>query len=247
MERLNGFNVYGYRLTVKVANQKNGSIGSRTNDGIGIKTNKVGGGANMDAAEGSVQGAKVKKVRGHVQDEDLWELQKCLVGEMATVCSVRAIADRLEKWGLNGIKVGRMGGKTFLLSFEDEDLYIMMEDLEWSYLKEIFYSVEVAIVSSGDVDITTPRACGDVRDMEIDMDKNEEESFRDFFPEISQEKRPKIVKRSLSDSDLATRWNAATNEARKVLKLGKRLGMGIIGDEQEAVKEIARLEFGEAD
>ncbi|KAL4388911.1 hypothetical protein GQ457_09G014360 [Hibiscus cannabinus] len=123
-------------------------------------------------------------------------------------------------------------------------------------------SVEVAIVSSGDVDIITPRACDDVRDMgllpnllatdsipkraedvdkrmnarfskgdfdqgdsEIDMDKNEEESFR----------------------DLATRWNAATNEARKVLKLGKRLGMGIIGDEQEAVKEIARLEFGEAE
>ncbi|KAL4386797.1 hypothetical protein GQ457_09G014390 [Hibiscus cannabinus] len=114
MESLNGFNVYGYRLTVKVANQKNDFIGSRTNDGIGIKTNKVGGGANMDAAEGSVQGAKVKKVRGHVQDEDLWELQKCLVGEMATVCSVRAIADRLEKWGLNGIKVQRMGGKDFL-------------------------------------------------------------------------------------------------------------------------------------
>ncbi|KAK8649227.1 hypothetical protein V6N13_129960 [Hibiscus sabdariffa] len=99
-------------------------------------------------------------------------------------------------------------------------------------------SVEVATVSSGDVDITTPRACGDVRDMgllpnllatdsipkmrksswaedvdkrmnalfskgdfdqsdsEIDMDKNEEESFRDFFPEMSQEKRPKIVKRA---------------------------------------------------
>ncbi|KAK8649226.1 hypothetical protein V6N13_129959 [Hibiscus sabdariffa] len=118
MERLNGFNVYG------------------------IKTNKVGEGANMDAAEGFVQGEKVKKVRGHVQDEDLWELQKCLVGEMATVCSVRAIVDRLEKWGLNGIKVRRMGGKTFLLSFEDEDLYIMLEDLEWSYLKEIFCKVE---------------------------------------------------------------------------------------------------------
>ncbi|KAK8689747.1 hypothetical protein V6N13_088460 [Hibiscus sabdariffa] len=142
IERLDGFNVYGFRLTVKVANQKNGFIGSKTNDVIGNKTNKVRGGANMDATEGFVQGAKVKKVRGHVQDEDLWELRKCLVGEMATVCSVRAIADRLEKWGLNGIKVRRMGGKTFLLSFEDEDLYIMLEDLEWSYLKEIFCKVE---------------------------------------------------------------------------------------------------------
>ncbi|KAL4369597.1 hypothetical protein GQ457_05G034860 [Hibiscus cannabinus] len=129
----------------------------------------------------------------------------------------------------------------------------------------------------------------DQGDLETDMDKNEEESFRDFFPEMSPKKRPKNVKRygslmdfqdkaltkwerkkrdkalkknklnkkdllvselsgrSLSDSDLATRWNAATKEARKVLKLGKRLGMEIIGDEQEVVKEIARLELGEAD
>ncbi|KAK8661978.1 hypothetical protein V6N13_091566 [Hibiscus sabdariffa] len=35
-----------------------------------------------------------------------------------------------------------MGGKVFLLSFEDEDLYIMLEDLEWSYLKEIFFKME---------------------------------------------------------------------------------------------------------
>ncbi|KAK8571753.1 hypothetical protein V6N12_027826 [Hibiscus sabdariffa] len=97
-------------------------------------------------------------------------------------------------------------------------------------------SVEVATVSSGDADITTPRACGDVRDMgllpnllatdsipemrksswaeevdkrmnaryskgdpdqgdlETDMDKNEEETFRDFFPEMSPKKHPKIVK-----------------------------------------------------
>ncbi|KAK8655652.1 hypothetical protein V6N13_108224 [Hibiscus sabdariffa] len=35
-----------------------------------------------------------------------------------------------------------MGGKTFLLSFEDDELYIMLEDLNWSYLKEIFATVE---------------------------------------------------------------------------------------------------------
>ncbi|KAK8675747.1 hypothetical protein V6N13_033811 [Hibiscus sabdariffa] len=34
-----------------------------------------------------------------------------------------------------------MGGKTFLLSFEDEDLFIMLEDLQWAYLKEIFCNV----------------------------------------------------------------------------------------------------------
>ncbi|KAL4273577.1 hypothetical protein GQ457_13G001680 [Hibiscus cannabinus] len=48
--------------------------------------------------------------------------------------------------------------------------------------------------------------------------------------------------RSLSYSDFAARWDAATREARKALKLGKRLGMKIVGDEQEVVKELARLE-----
>ncbi|KAK8624681.1 hypothetical protein V6N13_089570 [Hibiscus sabdariffa] len=36
-----------------------------------------------------------------------------------------------------------MGGKTFLLSFEDEDVFIMLEDLKWAYLKEIFCNVMV--------------------------------------------------------------------------------------------------------
>ncbi|KAK8685264.1 hypothetical protein V6N13_041269 [Hibiscus sabdariffa] len=35
-----------------------------------------------------------------------------------------------------------MGGKVFLFSFEDDELYIMLEDLNWSYLKEIFCRVE---------------------------------------------------------------------------------------------------------
>ncbi|KAK8691407.1 hypothetical protein V6N13_074918 [Hibiscus sabdariffa] len=35
-----------------------------------------------------------------------------------------------------------MGGKAFLLTFEDDELFIMLEDLDWSYLKEIFCKVE---------------------------------------------------------------------------------------------------------
>ncbi|KAK8697679.1 hypothetical protein V6N13_113818 [Hibiscus sabdariffa] len=34
-----------------------------------------------------------------------------------------------------------MGGKLFLLSIEDENLYIMLEDVNWSYLREIFEEV----------------------------------------------------------------------------------------------------------
>ncbi|KAL4319582.1 hypothetical protein GQ457_18G015810 [Hibiscus cannabinus] len=92
-ERLNGFSVYGYKLTVKKAYQ-----------------NRRGG-------------VRVKE------------------GETTSVCSVKSIADRLKTWGLNGLTVHIMGGKAFLLSFEDEDIFIMLEDLQWAYLKEIFCNV----------------------------------------------------------------------------------------------------------
>ncbi|KAK9041519.1 hypothetical protein V6N11_016616 [Hibiscus sabdariffa] len=49
--------------------------------------------------------------------------------------------------------------------------------------------------------------------------------------------------RSLSDSDLTARWNAAIKEARKAIELGKSLGMQIEGDESEAVREIALLDW----
>ncbi|KAL4385455.1 hypothetical protein GQ457_15G026480 [Hibiscus cannabinus] len=48
--------------------------------------------------------------------------------------------------------------------------------------------------------------------------------------------------RSLSDSDLMVRWDVLTREARKTLKLGKSLGMKIIGDEEEVVRDIALLD-----
>ncbi|KAE8716669.1 hypothetical protein F3Y22_tig00110114pilonHSYRG00633 [Hibiscus syriacus] len=39
------------------------------------------------------------------------------------------------------IKVQRLRGNSILLTIEDEDLFIMLEDLQWSYLKEIFMDV----------------------------------------------------------------------------------------------------------
>ncbi|KAK8582683.1 hypothetical protein V6N13_069455 [Hibiscus sabdariffa] len=60
---------------------------------------------------------------------------------MATITSVSSINNRLLNWGLGEIKVQRMGAKSFLLTIEDEDLYLMLEDLEWSYLKEIFNDI----------------------------------------------------------------------------------------------------------
>ncbi|KAL4366749.1 hypothetical protein GQ457_05G026460 [Hibiscus cannabinus] len=51
--------------------------------------------------------------------------------------------------------------------------------------------------------------------------------------------------RSLSDSDLVHRWELSIKEARKALNLGKSLGIKIEGNEDEAVRELARLELNE--
>ncbi|KAK8604722.1 hypothetical protein V6N13_099653 [Hibiscus sabdariffa] len=48
---------------------------------------------------------------------------------------------RLHEWGLGEIKVQRMGGKSYLMSFEDDELFTMLADVNWSYLKEIFAEV----------------------------------------------------------------------------------------------------------
>ncbi|KAK8508031.1 hypothetical protein V6N11_073539 [Hibiscus sabdariffa] len=49
--------------------------------------------------------------------------------------------------------------------------------------------------------------------------------------------------RSLSDSDLQTRWKCAKSEAKKSLELGKKLGMKIQGSEEEVVRELTMLEL----
>ncbi|KAK8677029.1 hypothetical protein V6N13_142585 [Hibiscus sabdariffa] len=158
MERLNGFEVYGYRMIVNPKNQKRNKADSnqryRSFDSSAEDRRKglLWNGSAEDRRKGSIRnglGQKVpsvgklkRKISGHVEEEDLWMLRRCLVREMDMICSVGSITSRLEKWGLNGIKVQRMGGKTFLLAFEDDKLYIMLEDLNWSYFKEIFCRVE---------------------------------------------------------------------------------------------------------
>ncbi|KAL4311373.1 hypothetical protein GQ457_01G032360 [Hibiscus cannabinus] len=51
-----------------------------------------------------------------------------------------------------------------------------------------------------------------------------------------------IENRSLSDSDLKAVWSRHLKDARKSLKLGKKLGIQFIGDEEEVLKEIPSLE-----
>ncbi|KAK8595074.1 hypothetical protein V6N13_015983 [Hibiscus sabdariffa] len=94
MERLHGFMVYGYRLSVKPANhtgRRNQRWQEQFND-VGRSLDDINLVSRNDRE--AVTGSRVKekrKIRRHVVDEDHWKLQRCLVGEMANVCSVHSI------------------------------------------------------------------------------------------------------------------------------------------------------------
>ncbi|KAK8549215.1 hypothetical protein V6N13_008892 [Hibiscus sabdariffa] len=85
---------------------------------------------------------KIKRVIGVVHSENLWKVKRCLVGTMNIVCSVRSIELRLQEWGLAEINVKRLDGKSYLLAFVNDELYMMLEDVNWSYLKEIFLEIK---------------------------------------------------------------------------------------------------------
>ncbi|KAK8675492.1 hypothetical protein V6N13_033558 [Hibiscus sabdariffa] len=87
-------------------------------------------------------GPVLKRVKGFVEDESLKKLSKCLIGTMLSVCSISKVEDLLSNWGFGDIGVKSLGGGRFLLEIMDQDLYNMLKDLDWSYLKEIFTEIE---------------------------------------------------------------------------------------------------------
>ncbi|KAK8716138.1 hypothetical protein V6N13_043456 [Hibiscus sabdariffa] len=168
LERLNGFVLYGSKLFVTLAkfNMRQAfwrkvnpgekrkrilenheeQINLESSEGKEVNRTTWRNEESREPYEGTgksndQKGLKNKRISGHVENEDLWSFKKCLIGRMASICSVRSVMTRLEGWGLGEISVRRLGGKTFLLNIEDEDLFIMLEDVNWSYLREIFEEV----------------------------------------------------------------------------------------------------------
>ncbi|KAK8640077.1 hypothetical protein V6N13_138440 [Hibiscus sabdariffa] len=82
--------------------------------------------------------SSILRVNGHVEEESLWKLQKCLIGVTASKSDLNRILDRLCSWG---ISVQNLSGDCFLLSFKKLELYKFLKDLNSSYLKEVFIEV----------------------------------------------------------------------------------------------------------
>ncbi|KAK8682043.1 hypothetical protein V6N13_054440 [Hibiscus sabdariffa] len=161
IERLNNFRLFGSKITVSLARfqtrhsyWRRVSLGTRFDKQvIDVATNKEAKDrVNIPTYEkkeepqgmgGTTENNEKRRRRiyGLVESESLWKLKNCLVGETANVCSVESIRARLIEWGMGDVKVRRLGGKSFILTIEDMELYRMLEDLHWSYLKEVFNSV----------------------------------------------------------------------------------------------------------
>ncbi|KAK8697344.1 hypothetical protein V6N13_113497 [Hibiscus sabdariffa] len=104
--RLNGFLLFGFRIYVAYARTKDvGNKSQRT-------TAKV---ANL-----------IEKNKGKCTVDSRISMQ---IGESSKANNRGRIQDRLSNWGFGEISVKKMGGRYFLLSFNDEELYKLLEDL----------------------------------------------------------------------------------------------------------------------
>ncbi|KAH1055054.1 hypothetical protein J1N35_033119 [Gossypium stocksii] len=146
--RLNGFFFFGKRIGVKMANYNGKRKFLRYVSEQKVKEQSVEivqGVKSEVRIENNARGdTKTEKriIQGHVEDELLWNLQKCLVCESISVCDSKSLNDRLAKIGLEEIIVRRIQGRHFLVEIPDEELMEMLRQTEWSYLKDFFIKVE---------------------------------------------------------------------------------------------------------
>ncbi|XP_039061946.1 uncharacterized protein LOC120206325 [Hibiscus syriacus] len=143
MQRLNGFWLFGYRLSVKEARYRvkdqSGNLNSHSSFSADTRVHKD----KMNSEEESE--VKVCRrsttIQGVIDEDVVRKLQKCLVGTMATVCSSTHVEDRVRAGGLGEIKIKCLGGRDFLIEFVDDELYTIMKEHKWLFLLEVFVEV----------------------------------------------------------------------------------------------------------
>ncbi|KAK8357640.1 hypothetical protein V6Z11_A05G434400 [Gossypium hirsutum] len=158
IDRLNDFVLLGYRIGVKMSSYGGGRkiwrrrsisykdhVGSEKNRYVWEKgdtsgTSKDDRIANSDVSKKNRFQTRV--VKGFVEEELRWKLQRCLVGESASVFDSRNMAERLTKFGLGEISVKRIQGRFFLIEVPDEEFMEVLKQNNWRYLKECFISIE---------------------------------------------------------------------------------------------------------
>ncbi|KAH1090944.1 hypothetical protein J1N35_018201 [Gossypium stocksii] len=145
--RLNGFFLLGKRIGVKMA-RYNGKRKIWQNDSnqkaqeqSAELVQEVKSEERLKNNAGGVKNIEKRIVQGHVEEELLWNLQKCLVCESNSICDSKSLNDRIVKFGLGEIIV-RIQGRHFLVEIPNEELMDMLRQTEWLYLKEFFINIE---------------------------------------------------------------------------------------------------------
>ncbi|KAK8669771.1 hypothetical protein V6N13_104540 [Hibiscus sabdariffa] len=121
IERLHGFKLYGSLLTVKHARNTHehwGRFAGRDKE-KGEETSckewgkyvnqrmKEDGTTREPGGSSNLIEVRQKHLMGHVEEEDLWKIRKCLVGEMTTICSI--FSETLNH-GWNGTTLKKIAG-----------------------------------------------------------------------------------------------------------------------------------------
>ncbi|KAG8496367.1 hypothetical protein CXB51_007606 [Gossypium anomalum] len=145
--RLNGFFLLKKRIGVKMASynskRKSWRIGSNQKDKeLSVKTDREEKceEKNDNCVRGGMK-TETRKVKGHVENKLLRNLQKCLVCESISVCNSKSINDLLAKIGPGEITEIRIPGRHFLVDITDEELMELLRQTKWSYLKDFFINI----------------------------------------------------------------------------------------------------------
>ncbi|KAK8632342.1 hypothetical protein V6N13_072736 [Hibiscus sabdariffa] len=115
---LNGGVLYRNRLNASLARFSDNLEGRKSKQmkNNELRNRETGKNLNIHVGESSsdsrdtLRKPRLKRVLGHVDEEALKKLEKCLIGTMATVCSTSQVEDRLQAWGQNDVIVKYMGG-----------------------------------------------------------------------------------------------------------------------------------------
>lgn len=85
---------------------------------------------------------QARVVQGYVDEELLWKVQRCLVGESVSLCDIKSLEERMAKLGLGEISVKRIQGRFFLLEVPDDELMELVKQNDQAYLKEFLTKIE---------------------------------------------------------------------------------------------------------
>ncbi|KAH1064456.1 hypothetical protein J1N35_029443 [Gossypium stocksii] len=82
------------------------------------------------------------RVQGHVEDEQLWKLQRCLEGTTAMCCDSKSLFEIIVRNGLGEIKIRRIQGRHFFIEIPNVELFNVLKQNDWAYLREFFIKIE---------------------------------------------------------------------------------------------------------